>query len=216
MPLPHVAGQSASRLAGDVLQAGGQQPSLVVPLHGSCVVEQRALQVAADPVNVFTSQHCPGVQAVGQVPGGSQVSPAVGSTTPSPQPAQSVSFCAVQPTGQHLSFPALEHVFGVALHTTLQVVAVPVCVSAVQSFWSSQTGHDPGGSHVSPISMRPLPQPWQSVSVSGVQLLGQQPSITVPLHAAAVHALASCPASRASSLLSAPPSTPGPSGPTSP
>jgi len=78
-------------LAGDALQPGGQQPSIVTPLHGSCVVEQRALQLAGEPVNVFTSQHCPGVHAVGQVPGGSQVSPAVGSTMPSPQPAQSES-----------------------------------------------------------------------------------------------------------------------------
>jgi hypothetical protein len=49
-PLPHVAGQSASRFAGDVLHPGGQHPSIAAPLHGSCVVEQRALQVAGDPV----------------------------------------------------------------------------------------------------------------------------------------------------------------------
>jgi hypothetical protein len=123
-----------SRLAGDVLQLGGQQPSIVVPLHGSCVVEHFALHVAGEPVNVFTSQHCPGVHAVGQVPGGSQVSPAVGSIVPSPHPAQSESFCAVQPMGQHLSLPAFEHVLGACVHTTLQVAAVPVWVSAVQSF----------------------------------------------------------------------------------
>jgi hypothetical protein len=57
MPLPHVPAQSTSRFAGEVLQPGGQQPSLVVPLHGSCVVEQRALHVAGEPVYVFTSQH---------------------------------------------------------------------------------------------------------------------------------------------------------------
>jgi hypothetical protein len=134
MPLPHVAGQSTSRLEGDVLQPGGQQPSIVVPLHGSCVVEHRALHVAGDPVKVLTSQHWPGVHAVGQVAGGSHVSPAVGSITPSPHPAQSESFCGVQPTGQHRSLPALEHVFGAAVHTTLHVAAEPVCVSVVQSF----------------------------------------------------------------------------------
>jgi hypothetical protein len=56
-PLPHVAGQSTSRFAGDVLQPGGQQPSIAVPLHGSCVVEHLALHVDGEPVNVFTSQH---------------------------------------------------------------------------------------------------------------------------------------------------------------
>jgi hypothetical protein len=133
-PLPHVAGQSTSRFDGDVLQPGGQQPSIVVPLQGSCVVEHRALHVAGDPVNVLTSQHWPGVHAVGHVPGGSQVSPAAGSIGPSPQPAQSESFWAVHPTGQHLSLPVLEHVFGATVHTTLQVAAVPVWESAVQSF----------------------------------------------------------------------------------
>jgi hypothetical protein len=68
------------------------------------------------------------------VPGGSHVSPAVGSTTPSPQPAQSESLPAVHPTGQHLSLPALEQVFGAEVQTTLHVAAVPVCVSVVQSF----------------------------------------------------------------------------------
>lgn len=134
IPLPQLAGQSTSRFDGDVLQAGGQQPSIVVPLHGSCVVEHRALHVAGEPVYVFTSQHCPGAHDVGHVPGGSQVSPAVGSTMPSPHPAQSESFCAVQPTGQHLSLPLFEQVFGVVLQTTLQVAAVPVWVSMVQSF----------------------------------------------------------------------------------
>jgi len=134
MPLPHVAGQSTSRFAVDVLQPGGQQPSIVVPLHGSCVVEHLALHVAGEPVNVLTSQHWPGVHEVGQVAGGSHVSPAVGSITPSPHPAQSESFCAVQPTGQHLSLPAFEHVFGVEVHTTLHVDGAPVWVSLVQSF----------------------------------------------------------------------------------
>jgi hypothetical protein len=54
--------------------------------------------------------------------------------TPSPHPAQSESSPAVQPTGQHLSLPALEHVFGVEPQTTLHIAALPVCVSAVQSF----------------------------------------------------------------------------------
>jgi hypothetical protein len=134
MPLPHVAGQSTSRFEGDVLHPGGQQPSIVVPLQGSCVVEQRALHVAAEPVSVITSQHWVGMHAVGQVVGGSHVSPAVVSTMPSPQPAQSESVCAVQPVGQHLSLPAVEQVLALWLHTTLHVEALPVWVSVVQSF----------------------------------------------------------------------------------
>jgi hypothetical protein len=128
---------------------------------------------------------------------------------PSPHPAQSRSFCAVHPTGQHRSLAALEQVFGVCWQTTLHVAAVPVCGSSVQSFWSSHTGHDPGGSHVSPGSTRPLPQPAQSVSVIALHAAGQQPSFTVPLHTAVAHASASPPE------LSTPAST-EPSGPTSP
>jgi hypothetical protein len=191
MPLPHMAGQSTSRFEGEALHPGGQQPSLFVPLQGSCVIEHRALQVAGDPVNVLISQHGPGAHAVGQELGGSHVSPAFMSTRPSPQPAQSESFCAVHPMGQHLSLPAVEQVFGACWHRTSQVLALPVCVSVVQSFWSSQAGHEPGGSHVSPASMRPLPQPGQSMSVSAVQLVGQQPSLTVLLHATPTHLPAS-------------------------
>jgi hypothetical protein len=77
MPLPQVPAQSTSRFAGELLQPGGQQPSLVVPLHGSWVVEQRALHVAGEPVYVVTCQHCPGEHPVGHDPGGSHVSPEV-------------------------------------------------------------------------------------------------------------------------------------------
>jgi hypothetical protein len=121
-------------LAADVLQPGGQHPSALAPLHASCVVEHRALHVAGDPENVFTSQHCPGVHAVGHDDGGSHVSPASVSMTPSPHPAQSESLPAEQPIGQHRSLPALEHVLLEWPHMTSQVAALPVCVSAVQSF----------------------------------------------------------------------------------
>jgi hypothetical protein len=96
--------------------------------------------------------------------------------TPSPQPAQSESLPAAQPEGQHRSLPAFEHVLSECAQTTSQVEALPVCVSFVQSFWSSHTGHDPGGSHVSPASTRPLPHPAQSPSFMAVQPPGQHPS----------------------------------------
>jgi hypothetical protein len=134
MPFPQDAGQSASRLAADVLQPGGQQPSARVPLHASCVVEHRALHVAGDPVYVLTSQHCPGVHAVGQEDGGSHVSPELVSMTPSPQPAQSESLAAVQPIGQQRSLPAVEQALLLCAQATSQVAALPVCVSFVQSF----------------------------------------------------------------------------------
>ena len=108
--------------------------SPVVPLHASCVVEQRTLQVAGEPLGVMTSQHCPGVHEVGHEDGGSQVSPALVSTIPSPHPAQSESFWAVHPGGQHWSLPAVEQVFAVCPPITLHVAALPVCVSLVQSF----------------------------------------------------------------------------------
>ena len=103
----------------------------------------------------------------------------------------------------------VEQVFGVCWQTRLHVAALPVCGSSVQSFWSSHTGHDPGGSHVSPGSRRPFPQPPQSVSVSALHAAGQQPSFTLPLHTAVAQAAASPPG----------PSTPassGASGPTRP
>ncbi len=116
------------------------------------------------------------MHAVGQEDGGSHVSPALVSTIPSPQPAQSESFWAVHPIGQQRSLPAFEQVFAACWQTTLHVAALPVCVSVVQSFWSSHVGQEPGGSQVSPASIRPLPQPPQSASFIAVQLTGQQPS----------------------------------------
>ena len=120
-----------------VLQPGGQQPSLVPPEQLLATVLHRALHRDALPVYVFVSQqtadtHCSGV---GQLPGGSQVSPISGSTTPSPQPAQSLSVAALHPAGQQrsLPWPAVEQVFAVWLHTRLHVAAAPVLVSVVQS-----------------------------------------------------------------------------------
>jgi hypothetical protein len=65
-----------------------------------------------------------------------------------------------------------------------------------------------------------LPHPVQSASVSGVQLVGQQPSASVPLHAAALQppppsTLVSIEASRAS-VEPASGTEASPSGPTSP
>ncbi len=130
--------------------------------------------------------------------------------TPSPQPAQSESFCAVHPAGQQRSLPPFEQVLAACWQTTLQVEALPVCVSVVQSFWSSHVGHEPGGSQVSPASSSPLPQPEQSASVSAAHPFGQQPSFTVPLQVALSHE----PESRAGASTDA--SLGGPFGPTKP
>jgi hypothetical protein len=135
LPLPQTAGQSTSRFAALVLQPGGQQPSLVAPEQLLATVLHRPLHRDALPVYVFVSQqtadtHCSGVE---QLPGGSQVSPISGSTTPSPHPAQSLSVAALQPAGQQRSLPAVEQVLAVWLHTRLHVAAAPVLESVVQS-----------------------------------------------------------------------------------
>jgi hypothetical protein len=176
MLLPQLAGQSASRLVGEVLHPGGQQLSIDTPLQ-VIVAVHLALHVAGDPE--YVSQQL--AHDVGQVEGGSHVSPALMSTRPSPQPAQSESWPGAQPTGQHWSIPALEHVLGVCPQTTLHADALPVCVSVVHGSPSLQFGHEPGGSQVSPASMRPLPQPEQSVSIIAVHpTAGQQLSLLVP------------------------------------
>ena len=64
---------------------------------------------------------------------------------------------------------------------TLQALAVPSRWVLAQMALSHLVGQDSGGSHVSPASRRPLPQPLQSTSVAAVQEGGQQPSVLVPL-----------------------------------
>jgi hypothetical protein len=180
--LPQTAPQSTSMFAAVWLQPPGQQLSEVRPEQATGVTLQRALHRSGLPVYRRTSgQSLDGqLSGSGQVPGGSQVSPELASTTPSPHAAQSLSVSAVQPIGQHWSLPAVEQVLGVFVHLRLQVAAAPVLVSVVQLFWSSHTGHDPGGSQVSPISTAPFPQTaGQSASRFICEVLqpgGQQPS----------------------------------------
>lgn len=85
------------------LQAEGQQPS--PPLH--CVMAEKvhvAEQAAAVPERVSEVQVSPSSQVVGQLDGGSQVSPT--SLVPLPQVAeQSLSLLLVQLAGQHPSPP---------------------------------------------------------------------------------------------------------------
>ena len=153
MPLPQTALQLLSLLA---LQPGGQQLSpLAHATMGVCV--QAALQVAALPVITSAVQGLPSLQVVGQVAGGSQVSP--GSTTPLPQvELQSLSLLCVHPLGQQLSL-LMQPTTGVWLHTTLQLAGLPTIESGVQALPSLQVvGQLAGGSQVSGGSTTPLPQ----------------------------------------------------------
>jgi hypothetical protein len=114
----------------------------------------------------------------------SQVSPL--STAPLPHTAaQSLSLFRLQapepPPGQHPS-PPVQAVIGVFVQATLQLAFDPVRASAVQALPSlhvmaEQTTAAGATSQVSPVSMRPLPQPGQSTSIVGPQPLGQYPSI---------------------------------------
>ena len=168
--LPQLALQSSSVVWS---QPAGQHPSPSAQLTMDELVHA-TLQLAALPVMESTVQLFPSSQLTGQVPGGSQVSP--GSTTELPQLAeQSPSLTASQPAGQQPSPPA-QLTMATLEHAALQVAALPVMVSFVQSLPSSQlTGQVPGGSQVSPDSTTELPQlALQSPSVVWLQPAGQQ------------------------------------------
>ena len=142
---------------------------------------QAALQLTALPVRVSTVQLMPSSQPVGQLAGGSHISP--DSTTALPQLAeQSSSVTASQPAGQQPS-PSAQETMEVKLQAALQLTALPVKVSTVQSLPSSQpVGQLAGGSHVSPGSTTSLPQlAEQSSSSLAWQAAGQQPSPSVQL-----------------------------------
>ena len=153
LPSPQVVEQSLSLLTS---QAAGQQPSSLAH-ETMTVLEQAALQVAALPVMASRVHTFESSQSVGQVDGGSQVSPA--STTPLPHEAeQSISEAVSQPVGQHPS-PSAQLTMATFEQATLQLAALPVMVSPVHAFPSSQSvGQLDGGSQVSPASTAELPQ----------------------------------------------------------
>ncbi len=168
---------SGQSLSVEESQPSGQQPSSSVH-RVTGVAEQVASQVSALPTRVSVVQVSLSSQVVGQVDGGSQVSP--GSTTPSPQvgvAVQSSSTVSSQPGAQHPS-PSLHSEMGVLEQSTLQLAALPVRVSVVQSSLSSQSvGQEVGGSQVSPGSTTPSPQvAEQSLSTVASQPTGQHPS----------------------------------------
>lgn len=161
---------------------------------------QVTLHRSADPASWPRVHGSPSsVQLVGHAEGGSQVSPAW--ITASPQlAAQSPSFSALQPAGQHWS-PAAQAVMGTWAQARVQLSTLPRATSSVQASPSAHVaGHHPGlpavrrRSQVSPGSTTPLPQRGrQSASVSASQPSGQQPSLAAPLHAAMVWRTQVCP-----------------------
>jgi hypothetical protein len=164
----------------------GQQPSPAVQAVIGVFV-QATLQLAFDPVRASVVQALPSLHVIPEQTGvagaTSQVSPL--STAPLPHTAaQSLSLFRLQvpdpPPGQQPS-PAMHAVIGVFVQATLQLAFDPVRTSAVQALPSlhvipEQTIAAGATSQVSPLSMRPLPQPGQSTSIVGPHPVGQNPS----------------------------------------
>ncbi len=190
----HVVGQLPSQVSGDVTtpspQRGaqsaslpmlhvppvGQQPSPTVQAVIGCD-EHTRLQAAALPMLVLVVQGSESVQLGHGMPGGSQVS--APSIRPLPHPAQSLSVAAVQFMAQQPS-PPTHSLMVCVVQAKLQFAALPIEPLIVQAFVSVQelgAGQELGGSQVSPGSGRPLPQPWQSLSMAAEQPGGQQLSL---------------------------------------
>jgi len=169
-------------LAG--VQPVGQQASPAPDTQvviGTC--RQVTLQLAASPVSCSAVHGSPSSgQEVGQVLGGSQVSPAP--TRPSLQrAAQSPSFVPEHPGGQQPS-PAMQAVISWWTQARVQPWAEPEALSTVQALASSHVLRQApwwpaviARSQLSPLSTTPLPQiNWQSLSLAVEQPGGQQPS----------------------------------------
>ena len=176
-PFPQAGVQLLSLLA---LQLVGQQPSPDTQVVWVPSSTQAAVHADAMPTSFLRMQPDQG-QVVGQLVGGSQLSP--DSTTPLPQlGVQSLSLLALQPDGQQLS-PPTQVVFSVS--STQRAWQVPPLTS--RRSWQPMAGHDVGqllsGSQVSwhALSTTPLPHVhWQSESVLLLHPVGQQ--LSPPTH----------------------------------
>jgi hypothetical protein len=176
-PLPQTAPQSLSLVA---LHPGAQHPS---PLTHAVMAVSRhvTLHAPLDPERTSVVHALPSSQVtlaqVGDPGATSQVSPA--STRPLPQPGQSTSLVGPHPVGQDPS--AVPQARATVVQRYVHALTEP---DEVRTLSASDTHariavvQTPGGSQVSPASMRPLPQPGQSTSVDGPQatLVGQKPS----------------------------------------
>jgi len=191
LTIPCPAGQRSVTAQSESVLAEhppGQQPSPPVHAEMDGYVHS-AVHTAAVPESTFIVHASESSQLVGQLLGGSQVSPASRRLLPHIA-AQSESVVLSQPDGQQPS-PAAQLEIGVLLHAASHVAASPESESIVHASESSQSvGQLLGGSHVSPLSMTPLPQVTeQSLSVVLSQPAGQQASppaqltIAVRLHA---------------------------------
>jgi hypothetical protein len=171
-PLPQVCEQSLSVLKS---HPAGQHPSSCSQETMGTLVHT-ALQFDGLPVIESRVHSMPSSQSVGQVSGGSHVSPSSMMLFPQLK-EQSLSFVESQPAGQHPSASAQE-MMGSLLQATLQFAALPVIESTVQSLPSLHVvGQLSGGSQDSPGSTISLPQlSEQSLSVVASQPAGQQPS----------------------------------------
>jgi hypothetical protein len=174
-PFPQRTTQSASLV---VLQPAGQHESFGVQVVVVAAFTQRASHVDALPCSVRCWQPTGG-QAVGQFP--SHISPV--STTLFPhRGGQSESLTLVQLAGQQAS-PFTHAVCMPAATQAAWQVPAPDSERSRQPFAGHVVGQVETGSHVSPDSTRPLPQPAQSTSVAAVHPLGQHESTTATLQA---------------------------------
>lgn len=142
-----------------------------------------ASQLAAPPVNRSTVHASPSSgQVVGQVLGGSHVSPAPILRSPHVA-AQSPSVAVEQPFGQQPS-PSMQPVIDAWAQARVQAWPLPDARSRVQAFPSSQVcGQAPGipaviaRSQVSAASTTPSPQTTvQSLSYVGASVAAEQPA----------------------------------------
>jgi len=132
-PLPHTALVQLGSVPDP--QPLGQQPSLG-PHEVMLVCLQLAVQLDAMPNRVSAVQLLLSLHEVGQLEGGSQVSPC--STTPLPQRGwQSGSLFALQVAGQHPS-DKLQLVMGVCVHAAVHEATLPTSRSVVQGSVSAQ------------------------------------------------------------------------------
>ena len=143
------------------------------------VFVQATLQLAFDPVRASAVQALPSLHVMAEqttaAGATSQVSPV--SMRPLPQPGQSTSIVGPHPVGQNPS--AGPQVRLVVVQRYVQALTLP---DEVRTLSTSDTQavicvmQVLGGSQVSPVSTRPLPQPGQSTSIVGPHPVGQNPS----------------------------------------
>jgi hypothetical protein len=166
------------------VQPVGQHPSPLAPEQMVIGVRwQRALHWSGEPVSFSRVQASPSSgQVVGQLPGGSQVSP-IPMRPSLHRGAQSLSSTAVHAAGQHPS-PLKHAVMRMCEHVRVHASTDPLATSIVHASWSLHDAAQAPGlpavirrSQLSAVPTTLSPQiTEQSESLAVVHPAGQQPS----------------------------------------